>query len=126
MNQNFYNTEEAARVLGVNVQTMRKYLRTGKVRGLRLGRDWRVSDLALHELAASGPSDYPRRPIRKPAGVQSVQITESAAQMERFLSAAKVLQGRLRQNGYSGASGAEIVSAARDERTARIVGDDRE
>jgi excisionase family DNA binding protein len=47
----FYNSEEAARVLGVNVQTMRKYLRDGKVRAIRLGRDWRISEAAFDELA---------------------------------------------------------------------------
>jgi excisionase family DNA binding protein len=47
----FYNTEEAARVLGVNVQTMRRYLRDGKVRAIRLGRDWRISEAAFDELA---------------------------------------------------------------------------
>jgi excisionase family DNA binding protein len=47
----FYNAKEAARLLGVNVQTMRRYLREGKIRSIRLGRDWRISQAALEELA---------------------------------------------------------------------------
>ncbi len=61
----FYNTTEAAAVLGVNVQTMRRYLRDGKVRAIRLGRDWRISEAAFEELAsrsAVAPADYEARP----------------------------------------------------------------
>jgi excisionase family DNA binding protein len=61
----FYNTEEAARLLGVNVQTMRRYLREGKIRSIRLGRDWRISQAAFEELAGRSevtPADYEARP----------------------------------------------------------------
>jgi excisionase family DNA binding protein len=61
----FFNSEEAAQVLGVNVQTMRKYLRSGKVRGLRLGRDWRISGRALDELAHKA-DNQPKAPASTP------------------------------------------------------------
>jgi excisionase family DNA binding protein len=49
----FYAAKEAAALLGVNVQTMRRYLREGKIRSIRLGRDWRISKAALEELAGT-------------------------------------------------------------------------
>jgi excisionase family DNA binding protein len=38
----FITTAEAARRLGVTRQTMATYLRTGRVRGIKLGKDWRI------------------------------------------------------------------------------------
>jgi excisionase family DNA binding protein len=61
----FYNAKEAARLFGVNVQTMRRYLREGKIRSIRIGRDWRISQAALEELAGRSevtPADYEARP----------------------------------------------------------------
>ena len=38
----FITTAEAARRLGVTRQTMATYLRSGRVRGIKLGKDWRI------------------------------------------------------------------------------------
>jgi excisionase family DNA binding protein len=51
MAEKFYDVPGAAQVLGLKHETMRRWLRSGKVRGLRLGRDWRISERALDELA---------------------------------------------------------------------------
>jgi excisionase family DNA binding protein len=74
----FFNSEEAAQVLGVNVQTMRKYLRNGKVRGLRLGRDWRISGRALDELARKA-DNQPQAPARTRSGSTPNDSDASAA-----------------------------------------------
>jgi excisionase family DNA binding protein len=51
MAEKFYDVPGAAQVLGLKDETMRRWLRTGKIRGLRLGRDWRISERAIDELA---------------------------------------------------------------------------
>lgn len=44
---NFLTVEEAAARLRVAPFTMRKYLREGRVRGVRIGRAWRIPEDAL-------------------------------------------------------------------------------
>jgi excisionase family DNA binding protein len=51
MAEKFYDVPGAAQVLGLKHETMRRWLRTGKVRAVRLGRDWRISERAIDELA---------------------------------------------------------------------------
>ena len=59
MAEKFYDVPEAATVLGLTPDTMRRWLRVGRVRGLRLGRDWRIPVRAIDELAQGiiAPSD---------------------------------------------------------------------
>ena len=47
----FLTVEEASEVLQISPYTMRKYLKNGRVRGIKLGNSWRVPETALVELA---------------------------------------------------------------------------
>lgn len=47
LNSQIFTTREAAEYLKVNPQVMEKYLREGKVPGKKVGKQWRVSQLAL-------------------------------------------------------------------------------
>lgn len=39
----YYSVEEAARILGVDEETVRRWCRQGKIPGVkRFGRDWRI------------------------------------------------------------------------------------
>ena len=51
MAEKFYDVPTASQVLGIKPDTMRRWLRAGRVRGIRLGRDWRISERAIDELA---------------------------------------------------------------------------
>jgi excisionase family DNA binding protein len=51
MAEKFYDVPAASQVLGLKPDTMRRWLRAGRVRGIRLGRDWRISERAIDELA---------------------------------------------------------------------------
>ncbi|MFQ6673413.1 MAG: helix-turn-helix domain-containing protein [Fidelibacterota bacterium] len=44
----FYFVEEIARELGLNEKTVRRYLKSGKLEGLKLGKRWLVSERAFH------------------------------------------------------------------------------
>lgn len=44
-----YTPEEAAEKLKINTETIRRYLRTGKLRGAKLGKQWRISEKQLEE-----------------------------------------------------------------------------
>ena len=45
--------EEAAARLKVDVETVRRWLRSGQLRGLKLGRMWRIPESALTALATT-------------------------------------------------------------------------
>ncbi len=52
--ETLYTVEEAAEILKVSVRTMGNWLRNGKVRGIKLGRSWRIPESALEEAAEKG------------------------------------------------------------------------
>jgi excisionase family DNA binding protein len=76
MAEKFYDVPGAAQVLGLKHETMRRWLRSGKVRGLRLGRDWRISERALDELAHKSTNQPPGS---TPGQKHSKQATEIIA-----------------------------------------------
>ena len=49
-----YTLEEAAEVLKVSVRTLGEWLRKVKIRGVKLGRAWRIPESALEEIARDG------------------------------------------------------------------------
>lgn len=66
--EKMYSVDEAAEILGVHPMTIRKWLPVGKIRGVKVGRLWRIPESALDEIAQSG--------TRK--GVRPVSKTEIA------------------------------------------------
>jgi len=49
----FLTLPQAAEKLHVSVQTMGRYVRSGRVRAVKVGRDWRVPVKSLQDLADS-------------------------------------------------------------------------
>ena len=50
----FYTKKETAALLGVNPKTIERYLLSGKLKGARLGKAWKISDgdiQAFYEIA---------------------------------------------------------------------------
>ncbi|HAG11755.1 MAG TPA: DNA-binding protein [Desulfotomaculum sp.] len=47
--EKLYSPEEAALVLGVNIRTITKWLREGKLTGSKLGKVWRIEEQALKD-----------------------------------------------------------------------------
>lgn len=43
----YYFVEEIATELGLNEKTIRRYIKSGKLKGLKLGKRWLVSERAL-------------------------------------------------------------------------------
>lgn len=52
--EKMYSVEEAAAIIGIHPVTLRKWLPLGKVRGVKVGRVWRIPESALEEIAKSG------------------------------------------------------------------------
>ena len=45
-----YKVSEVAQMYGCDVQTVRSWIHTGKVRAVKLGGEWRITRAALDEL----------------------------------------------------------------------------
>jgi excisionase family DNA binding protein len=52
-----YTPEGAAEALMVSPKTIREWLRTGKLKGVKLGRLWRVRESDLVEFLKTPPQD---------------------------------------------------------------------
>lgn len=116
-NQNLLTVEMAADYLHCHPETVRRMIRRGELKAVKFRKFWRVPMEGLRRVenaALDAPASTPAKGAGQSAGIGT------------FLTKAEALRDRLRQSGYTGASGAEVVNAARDERTARIIGDERE
>jgi excisionase family DNA binding protein len=61
----FMTTAEAARRLGVSRQTMATYLRTGRVQGIKLGKDWRIPVQEFERLMHASPEPEGQEPTQE-------------------------------------------------------------
>ena len=52
--EKLHTVQEAAELLSIAPKTLLDWLRAGKVRGVKLGRGWRVPESAIEELAQKG------------------------------------------------------------------------
>ena len=44
-----YDIPEVSKMLGLSVETIRKYLRTGKLKGSKLGKSWKITEEEVRE-----------------------------------------------------------------------------
>jgi excisionase family DNA binding protein len=52
MTENMYSAEEAAQILGLQVRTVRNYVREGRLPGIRIGKQYRISRADLEAFTA--------------------------------------------------------------------------
>lgn len=112
MAERFLTSVQASQLLGVNPGTMRRYLREGKIRALRLGKDWKVPESALTDLARGG---------RLAKGGKPTVSTPDQSGGGNPLAAALALSNKLTPEIAAGASGgtfsaADELDAMREER----------
>ncbi len=53
--QGFYSVDEVAKRLGLHVRTVRSYVRSGRLRAVRIGKQYRVAHDALAALTGTAP-----------------------------------------------------------------------
>ncbi|MGH2835089.1 MAG: helix-turn-helix domain-containing protein [Solirubrobacteraceae bacterium] len=64
MTEHMYSAEEAAQVLGLQVRTVRNYVREGRLPGVRIGKQYRIARADLEAFTAGGVAR------EEPAGTQ--------------------------------------------------------
>lgn len=100
MSQDLYSIEQVAERLNLHVRTVRGYVRDGKLKAIRIGKQYRIARDDLEAFtgtsaATSSRGDPPRhRHVEVSSIVQIDAISgEEASQMSNFLTAAA--KGRL-------------------------------
>jgi excisionase family DNA binding protein len=84
-----YSLEDVATRLGLNVRTVRSYVRSGRLKAIKIGKQYRVSRDSLEAL--TGDTNAFRRPealsLRRQAGVSSViEIRAASPELASRLS----------------------------------------
>ncbi len=81
--------QEAARRLGRSIEQVRRYLREGKLRGERIGRQWFIDEASLASLPIRYRRQEPRlHQIREPTAVmERTQVNREAATLIKEIDA---------------------------------------
>lgn len=75
MDQGFYTVEEAAAALKLHVKTVRRYLREGRLKGTRVGKQYRIARADFDAFAGSATdAESPMRRTRQVEVSSVVQI----------------------------------------------------
>ncbi len=124
MAERFLTSVQASQLLGINPDTMRRYLREGKVRALRLGKDWKIPESSLSDLARGGRLAKGGKPIA-PESASTPMPRDQAAKLQAFLKLANDLRPVIEAGTRSGATfdAAEMIRQSREERDAAISGE---
>jgi len=76
--RNLYSVEQVAEHLGLHVRTVRAYLRTGRLKGVRIGKQYRISRENLDALTG-GSASLRREPVRRQRHVDLSTIMQVEA-----------------------------------------------
>lgn len=52
-----YTPKDVAEILHITRQTVYNYLKTGQLKGVHIGRDWRITQKSVEEFLETGTSD---------------------------------------------------------------------
>jgi excisionase family DNA binding protein len=100
MAEHMYSAEEAAQILGLQVRTVRNYVREGRLPGVRIGKQYRIARVDLEAFTSAdasrepplGTEIVPEAPVRAVAEVSSVVQVDgigaaAADRLERTIAA---------------------------------------
>ena len=72
--QELYSVEQVAERLGLHVKTVRTYVREGRLKAVRIGKQYRIARLDLE--AMTGRAEQPAEPVRRERHVEVSSIVE--------------------------------------------------
>lgn len=99
MSQLLYSVEQVAERLGLHVRTVRRYVREGRLKAVRIGKQYRIARADLEALTGSPVEAHDRDTVRRHRHVEVSSIVEidaidgeAASRMSNLLMA--VANGR--------------------------------
>jgi excisionase family DNA binding protein len=76
---NYYSAEQVAERLGLHVRTVRNFVREGKLKAIRVGKQYRIATEDLVEMTGRPASDFEPEPILRQRHVEVSSIVEIEA-----------------------------------------------
>src|SRR5262245_28402690 len=120
MDQHLYTVEEVAEKLKLNVRTVRLYLREGKRKGARIGKQYRITQGDLDAFAGAAPAVPPRDAVNVHRTVEvSAIVTITAIDRERVMRLSNMLVAAANGN-RGGTEGPLRVETIYDESRAAL------
>jgi excisionase family DNA binding protein len=74
MTKELYSVEQVAERLGLHVKTVRNYVREGRLKAVRIGKQYRIAQVDLEAL--TGHPEPPADPVRRERHVEVSSIVE--------------------------------------------------
>ena len=107
MSQDLYSVEQVADRLGLHVKTVRNYVRAGRLKAVRIGKQYRIAREDLE--AMTGHPEPPTEPVQRSRHVEVSSIVEIDAISSEAAN-------RLSMSLVSAASGIRIETIYNEER----------
>jgi excisionase family DNA binding protein len=107
MPQDLYSVEQVADRLGLHVKTVRNYVREGRLKAVRIGKQYRIAREDLE--AMTGRPEPPTEPVRRSRHVEVSSIVEIDAISSEAAN-------RVSMSLVSAASGIRIETIYNEER----------
>src|SRR5580704_2683601 len=76
MPQNLYSVEQVADLLNLHVRTVRNYVREGRLKAVRIGKQYRIAREDLEALTGRPAAALEREPVRRHRHVEVSSIIE--------------------------------------------------
>jgi excisionase family DNA binding protein len=76
MVQDFYSVEQVAALLNLHVRTVRHYVREGRLKAVRIGKQYRITRADLEALTGRSASQLEPEPVRRQRYVEVSSIVE--------------------------------------------------
>ncbi|MER7457535.1 helix-turn-helix domain-containing protein [Micromonospora sp. NPDC126480] len=79
MGSDMYSVEQVAERLGLHVRTVRGYIRSGRLRAVRIGKQYRIAERDLAALTGAGEPTAPAGPVEVSSIVRIDGVDRAAA-----------------------------------------------
>lgn len=76
MSEQLYSVEDVADRLGLHVKTVRNYVREGRLKAVRIGKQYRISGEDLATLTGRPAASFVSQPVRRDRHIEVSSIVE--------------------------------------------------
>lgn len=76
MNEDLYSVDRVAELLGLHVKTVRQYVREGRLKAVRIGKQYRIAGEDLAALTGRPAASFRPEPVRRTRHVEVSSIVE--------------------------------------------------
>lgn len=76
MSQDLYSVEQVAELLNLHVKTVRNYVREGRLKAIRIGKQYRISGEDLAAMTGRPVASFRPEPVRRERHIEVSSIVE--------------------------------------------------